>query len=312
MRTHPVLIISMKEDLHATAVYQHLKNKNVNVEWVDFQAMTNTHPLTLSLHDWEEAEIVTSSGTPLLLSDVDTIWWRRPKLPVDEQDLDDETKKFVRGEWEHFIEGLEGFVSSRWVNPPSANRLASRKGIQLPAAKKAGLRTPRTMITNNPDAVRSMVEEDGIPLIYKRIGAAPKPITATKDLLPSDLERLDNLMNCPAIFQERIEARLDIRVTAIGEDLYAAEIDSQAGASPLDWRFDHTVPFRPHQLDEEVSNRLKALMKRLGLVYGAIDLRLTPEGEYIFLEINPNGQYLFVELLAGVPLSEKMAEFLAG
>jgi hypothetical protein len=123
---------------------------------------------------------------------------------------------------------------------------------------------------------------------------------------------LDTLCNCPAIFQERIEAQLDIRVTAIGRDLYAAEIESQAGESPLDWRFDHTVPFRPHMLDSETSSQLYALMRRLGLVYGAIDLRLTPQGEYVFLEINPSGQYLFIELLTKMPLSDRMAEFLAG
>jgi D-alanine-D-alanine ligase-like ATP-grasp enzyme len=53
-------------------------------------------------------------------------------------------------------------------------------------------------------------------------------------------------------------------------------------------------------------------MRRLGLVYSAIDLRLTPEGEYVFLEINPSGQYLFIELLTQMPLSKHMANFLAG
>jgi hypothetical protein len=52
-------------------------------------------------------------------------------------------------------------------------------------------------------------------------------------------------------------------------------------------------------------------MQHLGLVYGAIDLRLTPENEYVFLEVNPSGQYLFVELLTGVPLSDRMAHCLA-
>ena len=52
-------------------------------------------------------------------------------------------------------------------------------------------------------------------------------------------------------------------------------------------------------------------MRRLGLAYGAIDLRVTSEGEYVFLEVNPSGQYLFVELLTQMKLSEYMAEFLA-
>lgn len=77
-------------------------------------------------------------------------------------------------------------------------------------------------------------------------------------------------------------------------------------------RFDHTVKFETHNLELETEQRLRRLVKRMGLAYAAIDLRLTPEGEYVFLEVNPRGQYLFVELLAEIPLSKHMAAFLAG
>jgi glutathione synthase/RimK-type ligase-like ATP-grasp enzyme len=199
---------------------------------------------------------------------------------------------------------LGGSILRQRVGSPA------KKVNQLLAARQEGLRTPRTLITNDSQAVRAFAAE-GSPLIYKRLGTAPRPLTATKELRPRDLERLDVLPNCPAIFQERIDARADIRVTIMGMNMYAAEIDSQAGASPLDWRFDHTVRFRPHCLDEVVQKQLLALMRRLGLLYGAADFRLTSEGEYIFLEVNPGGQYLFVEFLAGVDLTERMAEFLA-
>ena len=52
------------------------------------------------------------------------------------------------------------------------------------------------------------------------------------------------------------------------------------------------------------------LVRRLGLAYGAIDLVLTPDGRYVFLEINPNGQYLWIEQLTGLPISEAIAEWL--
>jgi hypothetical protein len=40
-------------------------------------------------------------------------------------------------------------------------------------------------------------------------------------------------------------------------------------------------------------------------------MKLTDEGEYVFLELNPMGQYLYVEILAGLPLTAAMAELLA-
>ena len=257
-----------------------------------------------------EAFLETASGEVICMSEVASVWWRRPRLPSAAAELDEDVRTFVRSEWEHFLGGLDAFGGKLWVNSPAANRAASFKAPQLLVAQSVGLRVPRTVVTNNPEAVCQLASM-GVPLIYKNIGAAPRP-TATKELLPSDMERLGTLPACPAIFQERISARLDIRVTAIGTELYAAEIDSQKGSSPLDWRLDHTVPFRPHVLDSDVRARLLRLMHVLGLVYGAIDLRLTPDGEYVFFEVNPAGQYLFIELLTQMPLTEKMADFLAG
>jgi D-alanine-D-alanine ligase-like ATP-grasp enzyme len=52
------------------------------------------------------------------------------------------------------------------------------------------------------------------------------------------------------------------------------------------------------------------LMRRFGLVYGAIDLRLTPEGRYVFLEINPAGQFLYVEHATRQPIAAALAKAL--
>lgn len=45
------------------------------------------------------------------------------------------------------------------------------------------------------------------------------------------------------------------------------------------------------------------LTKTLGLAYGAIDMIVTPDGEYVFLEINPTGQYQWLEALTGLRIS---------
>ena len=52
-------------------------------------------------------------------------------------------------------------------------------------------------------------------------------------------------------------------------------------------------------------------MRRLGLIYGAIDLRLTADGRYVFLEINPAGQFLYVEQQTGQPIAAALAARLA-
>jgi glutathione synthase/RimK-type ligase-like ATP-grasp enzyme len=256
--------------------------------------------------------MVDDRGNYYNLAETGTVWWRQPEVPEPAVDDSEVVREFVRGEWGNFLGGLEMATSCRWVNPPTAYHRARYRIVQLAAAKDEGLRIPETIITNNPDEVRAM-HESHPRMIYKVLGGARRCSPhVTQPLDKEDLERLSGLALCPAIFQERIDARCDIRVTMIGLSIHAAEIDSQAGSSPLDWRLDHTVCFKPHDLDSLVGDKLRGLMTRLGLTYGAIDLRLTSGGEYVFLEVNPGGQYLFVELLAGLPLTDAMADFLAG
>jgi hypothetical protein len=61
-----------------------------------------------------------------------------------------------------------------------------------------------------------------------------------------------------------------------------------------------------------VHDALLRLMRRLGLVYGAIDLRVRPDGEHVFFEVNPSGQWLFVEERTGLPLTRTFVDVLAG
>ena len=63
-------------------------------------------------------------------------------------------------------------------------------------------------------------------------------------------------------------------------------------------------------VQHDVIEKLQALRTRLRLEYGAVDMRLTPEGDYVFLEINPNGEYLYYEEATGLPISMALAEHL--
>jgi D-alanine-D-alanine ligase-like ATP-grasp enzyme len=49
------------------------------------------------------------------------------------------------------------------------------------------------------------------------------------------------------------------------------------------------------------------LMRIFGLQYGAVDFRVTPEGEHVFLEVNPAGEFLFISRRTGQPIAEAVA-----
>ena len=66
----------------------------------------------------------------------------------------------------------------------------------------------------------------------------------------------------------------------------------------------------PYDLPMDVSKMITKLTSALDLVYGAIDMIVTPEGEHVFLEINPSGQFGFVEQSTGLPILSCLADTL--
>jgi len=118
----------------------------------------------------------------------------------------------------------------------------------------------------------------------------------------------------PILAQEYIEKKLELRITIVGQKMFTCAIHSQdSEQTRIDWRrYDfRNVKHLPYQLPEKIKQKLHKLMKIWNLSFGAIDMILTPEGKYVFLEINPNGQWLWIEQLTEMPISRVIAELLA-
>jgi len=306
-----VLIVAPAGDLHACAVEAELDRRGACAERLDLTQLADAAVMRLAVGEEARCEVTRLDGSRLDLREAGTIWWRRPWPPAGLRSTDPRRTAFVADEWAHFCESVEWCTNARWVNLPSAERVANRRILQLTRAQAAGLRIPATLVTNDRRAVlefAASVES----VVYKRIGASREgPPVPTRVLGHDDLPRLHDLAHCPATFQEYIPAAADIRTTFIGGDCASVEIHSEQGRSPTDWRLDLSVPVETHEIDAVVAAQLRTLMADLGLVFGAIDLRLTPEGDYVFLEVNPSGQFLFAELLTELPLTARLADFLS-
>ena len=129
-----------------------------------------------------------------------------------------------------------------------------------------------------------------------------------------DLDDLEGLRLAPVTFQDYVHKVADIRVTVVGQDVFAAEILSQENkSSKVDWRAtdDPALEHREHEVPSDVSSLCRALVQELGLRFGAIDFGLTQDGSYVFFEINPNGEWLWIETLLGYPIAERIAAWLS-
>ena len=180
-------------------------------------------------------------------------------------------------------------------------------------ATELGLRVPRTLITSAPERARAFIEATGIgKTIFKTFSCTHQIWRETRLVRREDMGVLDTVQLAPVIFQEYIPAEADLRITVVGTQLFAVAIRAQHTDYPVDFRMSlGQAEIRAADVPDEIAGRLRAFMTRLGLVYGAIDMRRTPDGEYVFLEVNTAGEFLFVEERTGLPIARSLANLLA-
>ncbi|KWX01719.1 ATP-grasp ribosomal peptide maturase [Carbonactinospora thermoautotrophica] len=63
-------------------------------------------------------------------------------------------------------------------------------------------------------------------------------------------------------------------------------------------------------MPDRVRDGVRALMRHFGIVFGAFDFVVTPDGEWRFLEVNSNGQWSWIEHETGLPISSAIADLL--
>lgn len=314
-----ILAVAPPEDAHAEAVGRALDA--LGVEWRLFDLARFPLDASLALrHGGGQRRRHTVStlalpGAPALpLDRVQAVWWRRPGRFHFDPGLSETHRAFAELECQHALQGLWQALPARWVNPPLADLAASRKTWQLAVAEQVGLAVPRTLITNDPGAARAFLAEQGRrPTVFKAFGAVEAGWRFTRLVGARERRLLEAVRHAPVIFQEYVPAERDLRVTVVGSRIFAAQIDARRTGYPMDYRADFDrARVEPCRLPAHVERRVRALLRRLGLRYGALDLRRKRGGEHLFLEVNPTGQWLFVEERTGLPVTRAVARLLAG
>ncbi|MGJ3561763.1 hypothetical protein ACR6C2_40095 [Streptomyces sp. INA 01156] len=91
------------------------------------------------------------------------------------------------------------------------------------------------------------------------------------------------------LFQSRVDKVADIRLTAVGDRLFAVRID---GAPGLDWRRSYEdLDYRLIDPPPDVAKGVHDYLAAFGLTYGAFDFGLDAAGRWHWYECNPNGQF---------------------
>ncbi len=256
------------------------------------------------------------------INDISVIWARRPGPPTASLDIiDPVVRQFVTEDARRFLHAFWDMCDCRWLPGAPSRMVASQaKGPQLVRAAKMGFTIPPTAFTNDPATFLEFYRAQKGKVISKITGSMAFPSQEgqefsryTETVSTRDVGYANSIAYSPILLQAYIPKRVELRITVVGEKVFAAEIHSQAtNRSRHDWRrYDlGTTPYVQHALPIDVAERCVALVKEDGLLFGAIDMILTPDNRYVFLEMNPNGEYAWIEELTGLPISAAIADVL--
>jgi glutathione synthase/RimK-type ligase-like ATP-grasp enzyme len=300
-----IAIVSHSTDLHARAVRRELRLLGERAEFLDVADLGAGDHLTFREGERRAAVWTRATGEEIDLAAASTIWHRRiaaPRLPADAGERD-----FAAAQWHTLLLGILQALPVRVVNPPLADRFFE-KPFQLALARGLGLRVPETVITSVPATARGFATGRRGDVVHKPLTGSPTRMLATRRWDAASEAALDALPLAPVIFQEAVCGGRELRVTIVGDETFAVEF--RPGAGVVDGRCDLETEYRRHALPASVEEGLRGLMERLGLSYATLDLKLTDDGEYVFLELNPQGQFLYVEILTGLPIAAAMARLL--
>jgi len=267
--------------------------------------------------DERVTHLFTEAGEQISAAEVRAVWARKLWSPRMSDDLDERYRSMCIGESAAALEGfLDGLYDARWVNDLERQRDAENKQRQLRLAARAGLRVPRTLVTNDPVAARQFFAETEGQTVAKLL----RPLTVSMDAVDNfvytnrvseeDLVSAETLRHCPMVFQELIPKAYELRVACVAGEVFAGALDaSGTSRGQTDWR--RAAPdecrWQKVQLPTDIASSLRLLMSELGLVFGAVDLICTPSGEHVFLEVNPGGEWGMLERDLGLPISEAIA-----
>jgi glutathione synthase/RimK-type ligase-like ATP-grasp enzyme len=248
----------------------------------------------------QQMQIRYGSETFLITNDhLKSVWFRQPiflrNTPSKGLSLNEQ---LMKSQWSAFLRALSLFSSAKWMNWPQSTYLAESKPYQLSLASRLGFTVPKTRVSNDIYGIRESKFKKNV--ILKSLDTVllnenKECFFTYSTITDHNFWKEEELSDSPALVQECIENKTDIRVTIIGDKLYATKILKNGQGIQGDWRVTPkaSLEYEPIELSKSVSESCLNITRELGLNFAGIDL-LENSKQIVFLEINPTGEWQWI------------------
>lgn len=241
-------------------------------------------------------------------SKIKSVWYRRGFLNISVKTLKARYPNEVgidalsinsSQEYEHFNHSIIRMLWQKFCINTSSD-IFTNKISNLQAAKSVGLNVPKTIVTNQKskiiDFVRSCTNGAITKAMYYGtfISVDTSMSLYTNEVSFDDIDLLSDTF-WPCLLQEKLDKYIELRIFYIHGKCYSEAIFSQNDSkTSVDFRrYNYKNPNRtpPFLLPQEIEIKLNQFMNSINMNCGSIDMVLTANYDYYFLEVNPVGQF---------------------
>lgn len=286
-----ILCITHSRDFYNIDLFfEYLTSKNIPYFRLNSDKLNHAQKISISQNSFE---LIDEFGNTLKSEDVKSVWHRKSWRIETPEELDEEYKKIFIKEYSTLRYNLfTALEHLPWINPfEIENKIDGNKILQLKIAEKKGLIVPKTLFSNDAEAITTFFYTYGSgKMVAKLHGVISKSmggenLLSTQIIDEDSLENIADIQYCPMIFQPYIEKEYELRIIYLDGEFFTGKINNSENT---DWRIAKGNYFwSEYDLPENIKSGLTGMMKEMGLYMGAIDMIRGKDGRYYFLEVNP-------------------------
>jgi len=313
-----VLVLAEDYDPTVDRVVMTLSDRGVPVFRADLSWFPHKLTLDAELSGNRWVGVLRTPERETKLAGLRSVWYRSPTNFSFPATMPRARREHAEREARFGVGGVLATLPVMWMNHPQRGADNAYKPRQLTVAAQCGLNVPRTLVTNDADAVRRFAHNSRHGLIIKVLAAniiyesGQRKVAHTHLLTDDDLADLSGVDLTAHQLQEWVPKAYEVRMIAVGTELFAVSIHTEDPEAYIDWRVNlDELEYGVIDVPQAVADRVRAFMSASGLTFSALDFVITPDGQWIFLESNSGGQFGWLTPVLGTAISDAIANLLA-
>lgn len=249
------------------------------------------------------------------LAEVSAVYYGKP-TDFEFPTMSGPEQRFARAQARVGLGGVLASLPARWVSHPAALADSSYKPRQITLLRRAGLAVPPTLITNTKSAVLEFAAAYGDlavkplaePIVWEGGGES---VVYTRRLSAADLADLSGVDTTAHLFQQWQEKpRGEVRVVAVGDQLFAVAIHAGSDAAYIDWRADYdALTYDVIDVPDRVRAGIFRYLQLAGLASSVFDFVIGPDG-WTAYEANGAGTWGWLAEDCQLPIAVAFADTL--